>query len=218
MCRAKEYILYSIPCLHLPNKTERNKLCMRVISGEYGGRRLKAVPGNSTRPTTDKVKESLFNMIGPYFDGGQCLDLFAGSGGLSIEAVSRGMDGAVLIDKAPGAVKTIHENIAVTKEAEKFTVMRSDANKALATLKSKKMRFDLVFLDPPYAEQQIPSQIAQLLKLDLLSLEALIVCEIDKTVDLPEQIQQARVYKTAKYGLTNIVIYELFADEGEKDV
>lgn len=190
---------------------------MRVISGEYGGRRLKAVPGTGTRPTTDKVKESLFNMIGPYFDGGQCLDLFAGSGGLSIEAVSRGMDGAVLIDKAPAAIKILQENIAVTKEAEKFTVIRSDATRALATLKSKKMRFDVVFLDPPYAEQQIPTQIAQLLKLDLLSSNALIVCEIDKKVTLPEQIQQAKVYKTAQYGLTNIVIYELSTEEGEQD-
>lgn len=191
---------------------------MRVIAGEYGGRRLKAVPGNSTRPTTDKIKESLFNMIGPYFDGGQCLDLFAGSGGLSIEAVSRGMDGAVLVDKAPVAIKTIQENISVTKEEEKFTVIRSDATKVLSALKNKKMRFDLVFLDPPYAEQQIPSQIAQLFKLDLLSSEALIVCEIDKKVTLPEEIQQAKVYKTVQYGLTTIVIYELHAEEGGKDV
>ncbi|MBM6613618.1 16S rRNA (guanine(966)-N(2))-methyltransferase RsmD [Desemzia sp. RIT804] len=191
---------------------------MRVISGEYGGRRLKAVPGNSTRPTTDKIKESLFNMIGPYFDGGQCLDLFAGSGGLSIEAVSRGMDGAVLIDKAPIAIKTIQENIAVTKDAEKFTVIRSDASRILSTLKGKKMCFDLVFLDPPYAEQQIPSQITQLLKLDLLSSDALIVCEVDKKVDLPEQIQNAKVYKTAQYGITNIVIYELSTKEEGKDV
>ncbi|WP_370567454.1 16S rRNA (guanine(966)-N(2))-methyltransferase RsmD [Desemzia sp. RIT 804] len=197
---------------------ERKKLRMRVISGEYGGRRLKAVPGNSTRPTTDKIKESLFNMIGPYFDGGQCLDLFAGSGGLSIEAVSRGMDGAVLIDKAPIAIKTIQENIAVTKDAEKFTVIRSDASRILSTLKGKKMCFDLVFLDPPYAEQQIPSQITQLLKLDLLSSDALIVCEVDKKVDLPEQIQNAKVYKTAQYGITNIVIYELSTKEEGKDV
>nr|WP_255565804.1 16S rRNA (guanine(966)-N(2))-methyltransferase RsmD [Desemzia sp. RIT 804] len=204
--------------MHLPNIIERKKLRMRVISGEYGGRRLKAVPGNSTRPTTDKIKESLFNMIGPYFDGGQCLDLFAGSGGLSIEAVSRGMDGAVLIDKAPIAIKTIQENIAVTKDAEKFTVIRSDASRILSTLKGKKMCFDLVFLDPPYAEQQIPSQITQLLKLDLLSSDALIVCEVDKKVDLPEQIQNAKVYKTAQYGITNIVIYELSTKEEGKDV
>lgn len=72
---------------------------MRVVAGEYKGRHLKAVPGDSTRPTTDKVKESVFNIIGPYFAGGSCLDMFAGSGGLAIEAVSRGIDHAFLSEK-----------------------------------------------------------------------------------------------------------------------
>ena len=191
---------------------------MRVITGEYGGRRLKAVPGESTRPTTDKIKESLFNMIGPYFDGGTCLDLFAGSGGLSIEAVSRGMDKAVLIDKAPAAMKVIRENIAVTKEEEKFTVIRGDAAKVIRNLKNEQQVFDLVFLDPPYAKQQIVSQIEELLDNGMLSPEALIVCEVDKKVDLPETIKNARVYKSAEYGITKIMIYELiFEKEGENE-
>lgn len=88
---------------------------MRIVAGDFGGRRLKAVPGMQTRPTTDKVKEAVFNIIGPYFDGGQSLDLFAGSGGLSIEAVSRGVARAVLIDRQYQAIKTIKDNIAVTK-------------------------------------------------------------------------------------------------------
>ena len=72
---------------------------MRVVSGNYKGKGLKAVPGNSTRPTTDKVKEAMFNMIGPYFDGGIGLDLFAGSGGLGIEALSRGLDKVIFVDR-----------------------------------------------------------------------------------------------------------------------
>ncbi|MER2109897.1 16S rRNA (guanine(966)-N(2))-methyltransferase RsmD [Desemzia incerta] len=191
---------------------------MRVITGEYGGRRLKAVPGESTRPTTDKIKESLFNMIGPYFDGGNCLDLFAGSGGLAIEAVSRGMDKAVLIDKAPAAIKVIQENIAVTKEEEKFKVIRGDAARVIKNLKSEQQVFDLVFLDPPYAKQQIVSQIEALLDNNMLSPEALIVCEVDKKVDLPETIKQAQVYKSAEYGITKIMIYELVSqEEGENE-
>lgn len=191
---------------------------MRVITGEYGGRRLKAVPGESTRPTTDKIKESLFNMIGPYFDGGNCLDLFAGSGGLAIEAVSRGMDKAVLIDKAPAAIKVIQENIAVTKEEEKFKVIRGDAARVIKNLKSEQQVFDLVFLDPPYAKQQIVSQIEALLDNKMLSPEALIVCEVDKKVDLPETIKQAQVYKSAEYGITKIMIYELVSqEEGENE-
>lgn len=191
---------------------------MRVITGEYGGRRLKAVPGESTRPTTDKIKESLFNMIGPYFDGGNCLDLFAGSGGLAIEAVSRGMDKAVLIDKAPAAIKVIQENIAVTKEEEKFKVIRGDAARVIKNLKSEQQVFDLVFLDPPYAKQQIVSQIEALLDNNMLSPEALIVCEVDKKVDLPETIKQAQVFKSAEYGITKIMIYELVSqEEGENE-
>lgn len=191
---------------------------MRVITGEYGGRRLKAVPGESTRPTTDKIKESLFNMIGPYFYGGNCLDLFAGSGGLAIEAVSRGMDKAVLIDKAPAAIKVIQENIAVTKEEEKFKVIRGDAARVINNLKSEQQVFDLVFLDPPYAKQQIVSQIEALLDNNMLSPEALIVCEVDKKVDLPETIKQAQVYKSAEYGITKIMIYELVSqEEGENE-
>lgn len=80
---------------------------MRVVAGEYGGRRLNAVPGRKTRPTTDKVKEALFSSIGPYFAGGSSLDLFAGSGGLSIEAVSRGIDHAVMVDRQYAAVQVI---------------------------------------------------------------------------------------------------------------
>lgn len=191
---------------------------MRVITGEYGGRRLKAVPGESTRPTTDKIKESLFNMIGPYFDGGTCLDLFAGSGGLAIEAVSRGMDRAVLIDKAPAAIKVIRENIAVTKEEDKFTVIRGDAAKVIRNLKNEQQVFDLVFLDPPYAKQQIVSQIEELLDNGMLSSEALIVCEVDKKVDLPDTIKNAHVYKSAEYGITKIMIYDLFFEkEGENE-
>ena len=79
---------------------------MRIISGNYGGRRLKSLAGANTRPTTDKVKESIFNMIGPYFDGETVLDLFAGSGGLAIEAVSRGCSHAVCVDKNYQALKS----------------------------------------------------------------------------------------------------------------
>ncbi|MDG0961887.1 RsmD family RNA methyltransferase, partial [Bacillus paranthracis] len=78
---------------------------MRVVSGKCKGHPLKAVPGNTTRPTTDKVKESIFNMIGPYFDGGVALDLFGGSGGLGIEAISRGIDKAIFVDRDNKAIK-----------------------------------------------------------------------------------------------------------------
>ncbi|EPC74922.1 hypothetical protein Lpp126_10033, partial [Lacticaseibacillus paracasei subsp. paracasei Lpp126] len=89
---------------------------MRVISGAFRGLRLTAVAGNQTRPTADKVKESMFNMLGPYFDGGQALDLYAGTGALGIEAVSRGMVHATLVDRQYAAIKTIKTNLALTKQ------------------------------------------------------------------------------------------------------
>lgn len=192
-------------------KNER-KLIMRVITGEYGGRKLKAVPGNNTRPTTDKVKESIFNIIGPYFDGGVCLDLFAGSGGLAIEAISRGMDKAVLIDRDPLAIKTIKENISVTKESDKFDIYRNDANRAIDLLKGNK-KFDLIFLDPPYAKQEIEMQIKKIVDADLLNDEAIIICEVDKRTDLEENIGAATVFRSEVYGASKIIMYEYSSNE-----
>lgn len=182
---------------------------MRVISGEYGGRRLKALDGENTRPTTDKVKESIYNMIGPYFDGGKVLDLYAGSGGLAIEAVSRGMDLAICIEKNFAAIKVIKENILMTKETEKFIVKKMDANKAIDQLKLDGYTFDLVLLDPPYAKQEIEKQLSQMLTLDLLTKQATVVCETDKQVVLPEKIGQLKKYRETVYGITQITIYEM---------
>lgn len=181
---------------------------MRVISGEYGGRRLKALDGDNTRPTTDKVKESIFNMIGPYFDGGTALDLYAGSGGLAIEAVSRGMDKGICIEKNFSAIKIINENIAVTKEPDKFLVKKVDANKALEILKEDGLKFDLVLLDPPYAKQEIAKQIEKLLSYDLLNEGAIIVCETDKSVVLPATIGLYGKKRETVYGITQITIYK----------
>ena len=186
---------------------------MRVISGEYGGRKLKAVPGINTRPTTDKVKESLFNIIGPYFDGGNCLDLFAGSGSLSIEAVSRGCDHAVLVDQSPAAIKTIKENITMTKEPAKFKVFRNDANRSIEALASKKRTFDLLFLDPPYMEQDIVKQIEKIMAANLLTNQALIICEVGRKVDLPVEINRAKAFRTEVYGASKIVMYQV-SEEG----
>ena len=118
---------------------------MRVVSGKYGGRPLKTLDGKTTRPTTDKVKGAIFNMIGPYFDGGRVLDLYAGSGSLGIEAVSRGMESAVLVEKDRRAQAIVAENIAMTKEAVRFELLKMESSRALEQLAGQ---FDLVLLDP----------------------------------------------------------------------
>lgn len=187
---------------------------MRVISGEFRGRKLKSLSGDNTRPTTDKVKESIFNMIGPYFDGGTCLDLFAGSGGLAIEAVSRGMAHAYLVDRSYPATKVIKENIAITKVEERFTVWKMTAEAALRQLTAEGQQFDLVLLDPPYAKQQLVTQLTEMANGGLLREDALIVCETDKQVTLPETIGASlQQIRQQTYGITAVTIYRFQLEE-----
>ncbi|WP_423189599.1 16S rRNA (guanine(966)-N(2))-methyltransferase RsmD [Alkalibacterium sp. f15] len=181
---------------------------MRIVSGEYGGRKLRAVSGDNTRPTSDKVKEALFHMIGPYFDGGHVLDLYAGSGALGIEAVSRGMDKAYLVDNNTSAIKTIEENISITKEPGKFVVWKKNDLQAIEHLNQMKESFDLVLLDPPYAKQKLELIIKQLIDNQLLENFAIIVCETDKDVSLEVSEQSLRLVKDKVFGKTKVSLYE----------
>lgn len=185
---------------------------MRVVAGEFGGRRLVAVPGWATRPTTDKVKEALFNIIGPYFEGGHSLDLYAGSGGLSIEAVSRGIDSATLIDRQYAAVKTIKKNIAVTKKSDCFQVFKQDAVKALHLLAKHGETFSLIFLDPPYAKQQIARDMTLIEQLHLATNQAICVAETNQEANLKEDIGSWHRVRKQEYGITVLNIYHF---EGE---
>ncbi|MGT2886989.1 16S rRNA (guanine(966)-N(2))-methyltransferase RsmD [Streptococcus didelphis] len=177
---------------------------MRIVSGEFGGRPLKTLQGKTTRPTSDKVRGAMFNMIGPYFDGGRVLDLFAGSGGLAIEAISRGMAEAVLVERDRGAQAIIQENIQMTKAERQFRLLKMDANKALDQLEGV---FDLVFLDPPYAQEEIVATIENLDSKALLGEEVMIVCETDKSVDLPEEIASFGIWKEKTYGISKVRVY-----------
>lgn len=181
---------------------------MRIISGDYGGRFLKTLAGQNTRPTSDRLKETLFNIIGPYFSGGKVLDLYAGSGALGIEAVSRGMDSAVLVDSSKEAIQIISENIKVTKEASKFESIHSKAGYALTTLASRQEKFSLIFLDPPYGEEEIVNDIRLLVEKDLLAEIAVIVCEVGKKTDLPEEIAGIERWDARDYRNKKIVIYQ----------
>ena len=122
---------------------------MRVIAGDARGVRLSAVPP-SVRPTTDRVRESLFNSLGQFFDGGTVLDLYAGTGALGIEALSRGFERAVFVEKDGQAVTAIRDNLRRTNLAGRAEVLRMDAERALEVLASRSQQFNLIFLDPPY--------------------------------------------------------------------
>jgi 16S rRNA (guanine966-N2)-methyltransferase len=195
---------------------------VRVIAGEAKGRTLKAVPGMNTRPTTDKVKEAIFSMIGPYFDGGMALDLFAGTGGLGIEAWSRGIERTVFIDREKISVDTIRLNVETAKMGSAAEIYRNDAERALKALAKRGQRFRLVFLDPPYKMVTMDSLMAQLAANEMLEQDAIIVVEHDAAHAYPEQLEQFDRIKHAKYGDTAVSIYHYYNagshDGGETDV
>jgi 16S rRNA (guanine(966)-N(2))-methyltransferase RsmD len=180
---------------------------VRVISGDKRGLPLKAVPGSSTRPTTDKVKESIFNIIGPYFDGGIVLDLYGGSGGLGIEALSRGVEKVVFVDQDRKAIETIKQNLSQCKLDEFAEVYRNDAARALKALIKRDISFSYIFLDPPYAKQSLVNEISILLDHKLLDEEGMIVCEHATSVVLPDEISLGKKVRSETYGDTTISIY-----------
>jgi len=180
---------------------------MRVIAGECKGRHLHAMIGQGTRPTADRVKESVFNILGPFFAGGAVLDLFAGTGALGIEALSRGVGFAHFIEKDPQAVQMVRENVKRCGFEDKCSIWKDDAQRAIARLASLEQRFDLVFLDPPYRYLLVPSMIDQLQQRGLLSEGATIVSEHDSKVELPGQILQFTRFRLNQYGSTSVSFY-----------
>lgn len=177
---------------------------MKIVSGIYGRRPLKTLEGKTTRPTSDKVRGAIFNMIGPYFEGGRVLDLYAGSGGLSIEAVSRGMSSAVLVERDRKAQTIVAENIQMTKEVGKFQLLKMDAERALEQVSGE---FDIVFLDPPYTKEQIVADIEKMAERELFSEDVMVVCETDKAVELPEEIACLGIWKEKIYGISKVTVY-----------
>ncbi|MBH0229029.1 16S rRNA (guanine(966)-N(2))-methyltransferase RsmD [Halobacillus yeomjeoni] len=176
---------------------------MRVVSGEFKGRQLKSVPTHQTRPTTDKVKEAVFHVIGPYFEGGRAFDLFAGSGGLGIEALSRGADSCVFVDQQPKAIRTIHENVRLLNIKDRVEVFRTDAYRAIKAAGKRGLTFDYIFLDPPYKKFSYQELVEALLEHQLVAEGGVVVCEHDASEEIPESVGRLNLIKTDHYG-TNI--------------
>jgi len=183
-----------------------------VVSGSAKGRPLKSVPGSGTRPTTDKVKEAVFSMIGPYFEGGAVLDLFAGTGGLGIEALSRGMESAVFVDMEPKSIDTIRANLKATNLEAKAQVYRNEAGRALSALEKRGRVFDLVFLDPPYRLKHGDELMLSMVEKGMLQEDAIIVLEHESNYAYPEDIPGFYRLRQAVYGETTISIYQYEAN------
>ncbi len=177
---------------------------MRVITGTARGRKLKELPGLDTRPTTDKVKESIFNIIQFDIEGRKVLDLFGGSGQLSVEALSRGARSAVAVERNSAAVKVIRENAALCGFSDQLQVR---AGEALDYLTSCREKFGLVFLDPPYASSLLEEALKTIAEIDIVSENGIIVCEsaLDKILpELPDPYEKGREYR---YGKIKVTLY-----------
>lgn len=181
---------------------------MRIISGTGKGRQLKGVPGTGTRPTADKVKESVFNMIGPYFCGGVFLDVYAGSGGMGIEALSRGMEKAVFIDKERKAVSVIYDNLKSAGFVGQAEVFRTDSGRALKAIKKNGKKFDVIFLDPPYGEEKLNKELQFFDDNRILNKNGCIVAEHSSKVTLDSDFSTFSKHKLERYGDTAVTIYK----------
>lgn len=150
---------------------------MRIITGSLKGRTIQTVSSHETRPTSDKVKEAVFHVLGPYFKGGQALDLYAGSGSLGIEAISRGMDLAIMVDRLPKAIQTIRKNVRQLQIENQVEIYRNTALRALHILAKKSRTFDLIFIDPPYESKDYTQVLEQIQRSNLANKNGYIYLE-----------------------------------------
>jgi len=181
---------------------------MRVISGTAKGRKLKSVPGEGTRPVTDRVKESLFNILGSDVRDARFLDLFAGTGGVGIEALSRGAAEAAFVEQGRAALETIRANLAITRLADRARVVRADVFAFLAG--APDAPFDYVYIAPP----QYKGLWAQTLRaLDAnpawLSTDSQIIVQIHPREFEPLALEHLTLVDQRKYGSTILCFYEL---------
>ena len=190
---------------------------MRIITGKAKGVRLETLEGEATRPTAERVKEAVFSMIQFDVEGRRVLDLFAGSGQMGLEAISRGAREAVMVDKSKQAVSIINKNVAKTKFTEQTRVLCADFADYIRRFGGEK--FDIVFLDPPYAAKLYAPALRGLLGEEMLKSTTLIVCESDTAEIFKEDEalrQSFRELRVSKYSKTVITLLSPVIEEAEQ--
>jgi len=180
---------------------------VRVISGSARGAHLKSIESYETRPTTDRIKENMFNLIQHVIPGKIVLDLFSGSGALAVEALSRGAAEAVLVENSKKCYTVITENLLKTRVGTRARVVTTDVEQALIDLTKKGKRFDLILMDPPYSKGYILPVLEQIEALEILTSDGYIMIEHESSDSLPEVLGRLVRVKHRAYGRTSLSLY-----------
>jgi len=187
----------------------RVKLHMRVIGGWARGRRLQGPKGSGVRPTSDRVREALFNILSPRIAGCNFLDLCAGTGAVGIEALSRGARSATFVEKNPKTASFIRRNLKETGLADRAAVLVMDFRRALLELHRKGETFDIVFVDPPYRLGQEDAALSELSASNLLVKDGLVITESDSNHLPAEEVKNLFCWRREKYGDTTLSFYRI---------
>ncbi len=191
---------------------------MRIITGKAGGIRLDTLKGDNTRPTSERAKEAIFSMLQFDIEGREVLDLFSGSGQMGLEALSRGAASATLVDRSKEAISVIKKNAEKTKLAPYCRILCADVKDFINTSREKS-KYDIVFIDPPYALHAHSDVLSALLGKCLLKNSAVIVCESEEPnifEAFPELAKNFEVIKKAKYGVAHITMLKIAQSEVSK--
>lgn len=185
-------------------------MSLRVISGERKGHKLIAPKGRDVRPTEDRIKENLFNILSPLKPEAIVLDLFGGSGAIGIEFISRGASKAYIVDISPFSIETIKENLVKTRLIDRSVIINKDAPRALSYLKSLNTKLDYIYLDPPFHDHELLFNVLDLIMgLDLLRQDGKLIIEHDTDFMLKDEIGNLEVYDKRKYGSKTLSFYKI---------
>ena len=182
---------------------------MRVISGKARGLKLNAPKNDDVRPTTDRVKESLFNIINPYIMDSHILDLFAGTGSLGIECLSRGANKCIFVDNSKESINIVKSNIKKARVENESIVLNLDFKSAVNSLALKNEKFDVIFMDPPYYKNMFSDALGGIDNNNLLKEDGIIVVEHDTKDEFPENIGRLYKNREKKYGNTTLTFYKM---------
>lgn len=185
---------------------------MRVISGSARGLKLNTPGDDRVRPTTDRVKESMFNIVQDWVYDSQVLDLFAGSGALGIETLSRGASQAVFCDNSLDSIKIIKSNIEKARVVDRSQIVSGDFKRCLRDMEAKNQSFDMIFVDPPYYEGLFEEVLDTIRSCKILKKDGIVIVEHDAKRPIG-QVEGLEVYKEKKYGITMLTFYCLEDDD-----